>query len=57
MAADSRPKCPVCQSPTRDGGWDTFRAVCKTPPIVGENPRRRAQAARIKARNARRGQK
>jgi hypothetical protein len=49
MANDNRRKCPVCGALT-DGDVH-MRRLGPPPPIVGENPRRRAQAAKIRKQN------
>ena len=50
MAVDNRTKCPVCQAAS-SGDW-THRRLAPQAPIYGENPKGRAQAAKIRKQNS-----
>ncbi len=55
-ASDYRPKCKVCGAITQSNGEG--RVIDSRPrPIEGEQPRRRAQALKIRKRNDRKGAK
>lgn len=57
MAGDSRNKCPVCQALVGDGaGREPGRRIGNFVPVPDfQNPRGQARAAKLRAKNQKKG--